>query len=191
MTGGTSASADRARRAAGLVPLRPACPSFAPQNGPTTAVCGRRRHCPLCDPGSALDLTPSVSNKRIRRYLNSHRPSVASECDGRNRGSWLPSRVGWFAALAYVSAAKSRSPRIGWPFRLLPSFVPQLPLHGPARDSNVCICGRSRSDRARCAPVVHWSEQSCLKNVPYLRHFDGGARWVHFSFICSAPGCRC
>ena len=135
--------------------------------------------------------SPSVSNKRIRRYLNSHRPSVASECDGRNRGSWLPSRVGWCAALAYVSAAKSRSPRIGWPFRLLPWFVPQLPLHGPARDSNVCICGRSRSDRARCAPVVHWSEQSCLKNVPYQRHFGGGVRWVHFSFICSAPSWRC
>jgi hypothetical protein len=71
--------------------------------------------------------------------------------------------AGWSGALVLV-----REP--SWPRTveqpLLPQCWParQLPVRRPYRDSNVCICGPSRNDRAGCAPVVHWSEQS-LKRV--------------------------
>jgi hypothetical protein len=49
-----------------------------------------------------------------------------------------------------------------WPAR-------QPPLRRPFRDSNACIFGRSRNDRAGCVRVVHWSEQSLKRVYPTLR----------------------
>ena len=89
-----------------------------------------------------------------------HRPCVA--CAGAQQShEWrAPSKAGPCVALAPVWASKRRAPQMEEepPLRLWRAR--QLPLGRPSEDSNVCICGQSRNDRARCARVVYRSEQS-------------------------------
>ena len=95
--------------------------------------------------------------------LSCHRPCGASACAGRNHERWWPSKAGAFGASVRVwestpspTIERSRLLRLG-PER-------QPPVRRPSPDSNVCICGPNRNDKAGCAPVVHRSEQS-LKRV--------------------------
>ena len=66
-----------------------------------------------------------------------------------------------------------------WPVR-------QPPGRRPSRDSNACICGPSRNDRAGCAPVVHWSEQSLNKEctVPAARDRRQSVRATRGDTMC-------
>jgi hypothetical protein len=126
---------------------------------------------PLCIPVEVI--TEQVTSGRSlpwREASTSHEPAgqriscrrlcVASDCAGRNRETWSPSRAGAFVAWAVVPApaAPPQPAALPLPPRLWPLLLPPSPR--PSRDSSVCICGPSRNDRARCAPVVHWSEQS-------------------------------
>ena len=96
--------------------------------------------------------------------LSCHRPCVASACAGRSHEKWSPSKAGASGVLVLVWEPTWPPRTIEQPLllRLWPGRHP--PVRRPSRDSNVCTCGPSRNDRAGCAPVVHWSEQS-LKRV--------------------------
>jgi hypothetical protein len=134
------------------------------RKGKTIILCGfcHDPHSSLAGSSRICTCLKCLSNCRCT--LSCHRPCVASACAGRSLERWSPSKVGLSGALVLVWEPT-------WPprtieqrllLRLWPVWQP--PVRRPSRDSNVCICGPSRNDRAGCAPVVHWSEQS-LKRV--------------------------
>src|SRR2546422_1596545 len=100
-----------------------------------------------------------------------HPPYVASACETRSREWRSLSKADAFAFLAAVSASRGVL-RMFEPALRLPLWpVQQPPLHRPSRDSNVCIYGPSRNDRAYCAPVVLWREQSQMRVYASLGAF--------------------
>ena len=156
----------------------------------SAAFCGLRlRRLALQQPG--LGPHPSVDDRgRIGRRdgyagglsasgsggmasLSCHRPCVASACAGRSHEKWSPSKAGASGALVLVWEPTWPPRTIDQPLLLRLWPVRQPRVRRPSRDSNVCICGPSRNDKAGCAPVVHWSEQSLIKSVPYQLHLNG------------------
>lgn len=112
--------------------------------------------------------------------LSRHRPCVASAWAGRSHEKWLPSKAGASGVLVLVWEPTWPPRTIDQP--LLPRLWPvrQPPVRRPSRDSNVCIFGPSRNDRAGCAQVVRWSEQSLTKSVPYQLPLRQRGRIVNF-----------
>jgi hypothetical protein len=88
--------------------------------------------------------------------LSCHQPCVASACAGRRHEKWSPSKAD--ASEALVAVWEPTCPPRTIEQRLLLRLWPlrQPPVRRPSRDSNACICGPSRNDRAGCAPVVDW-----------------------------------
>lgn len=122
-----------------------------------------RFHAAPPKPPERLPASQPSSSARFGRVarLSSRRPCVGCACAERSHELWSPSKAGASGALVRVQARARPARTIAPPpLPLQIWLVQQPPVPRLYRDSNVCTCGQSRSGTARCAQVVHRSEQS-------------------------------